>query len=77
MQRYRFSDLGSDGPEHVASKLIPGRRIAAGGLSFHAPGARTHPEGEHRHDHEEVFCIVQGNGILEVDGRREPVQAAM
>lgn len=30
MQRYRFSDLGSDGPEHVASKLIPGRRIEIG-----------------------------------------------
>lgn len=75
MRRYRLSDLGSEGPEHVASKLIPGRRIAAGGLSFHAPGGRTHPEGEHRHDHHEVFCIMQGQGTLWVDGRTEPVRA--
>jgi hypothetical protein len=62
VRRYRLSDLGSEGPEHVASTLIPGRRIAAGGLSFHAPGGRTHPEGEHRHDGHEVFCILQGKG---------------
>ena len=75
MRRYRISDLGSDGPEHVASKLIPGKRIAAGGLSFHAPGGRTHPEGEHYHDHHEVFCIVQGKGRVWVDGREEPIRA--
>ena len=75
MRRYRISDLGSDGPEHVASTLIPGRRIAAGGLSFHAPGGRTHPEGEHRHDGHEVFCILQGKGELWIDGRREPIHA--
>jgi quercetin dioxygenase-like cupin family protein len=75
MRRYTFADLGSDGPEHVANRLIPGKRIAAGGLSFHAPGGRTHAEGEHRHDHEEVFCIVQGKGFVEIDGRREPIHA--
>lgn len=75
MRRYKLSDLSSDGPAHVASKLIPGQRIAAGGLSFHAPGGRTHPEGEHRHDHEEVFCLMQGKGTLWIDGKEEPVHA--
>jgi quercetin dioxygenase-like cupin family protein len=75
MRRYRFADLGAEGAEHVASKLVPGKRIAAGGLSFHAPGGRTHPEGDHRHPEEEVFCIVQGRGVLEVDGRREAIHA--
>jgi quercetin dioxygenase-like cupin family protein len=75
MRRYRLADLGSDGPEHVAHKIVPGKRIATGGLSFHTPGGRTHPEGEHRHDHEEVFCVVQGKGEIWIDGRREPVHA--
>ena len=75
MRRDRIADLGSEGPEHVASRLIPGRRLAAGGLSFHAPGGRTHPEGEHRHDGPEVFCLLQGQGELWLDGRREPIHA--
>jgi quercetin dioxygenase-like cupin family protein len=75
MRRYQFRHLGSEGPEHIASKLIPGKRIAAGGVSFHAPGARTHPEGTHRHDHEEVFCILQGTGRLWIDGKEEPLHA--
>ena len=75
MKRYRFADLGSAGAEHVASRLVPGKRIAAGGLSFHAPGGRTHPEGTHRHDHDEVFCLVQGKGTLWIDGKTEPVHA--
>ena len=75
MKRYTFADLGSSGPEHVASQLIPGKRIAHGGLSFHTPGMRTHSEGEHRHEDEEVFCIMQGRGQIEIDGRLEPIQA--
>jgi quercetin dioxygenase-like cupin family protein len=75
VRRFRIVDLGSEGPEHVASRLVPGKRIAAGGLSFHAPGGRTHPEGEHRHDGHEVFCLLQGKGEIWVDGRREPIHA--
>jgi quercetin dioxygenase-like cupin family protein len=75
MKRYRLKDLDSGGVEHVASKIIPGKRLAHGGLSFHAPGSRTHAEGEHRHDNEEVFCFLQGKGELELDGKRYPVRA--
>ncbi len=75
MKRYRFSDLGSDGPEHVVSKLVPGKYIAHGGLSFHKVGWRTHSEGVHVHGDREVFCILQGQGVIEIDGRTEPVHA--
>lgn len=75
MKRYRFSDLDSTGPEHVAAQLIPGRRIDHGGLSFHTPGMRTHDEGDHRHDNEEVFCIMQGKGSIEINGQSEPIHA--
>lgn len=76
MKRYRFADLGSSGPEHVVSALVPGRYINHGALSFHAVGMRTHHEGVHIHpDDREIFCIMQGQGEIEIDGRREPVHA--
>jgi mannose-6-phosphate isomerase-like protein (cupin superfamily) len=75
LKRYTFADLGSDGPEHVATKLVPGAYIARGGLSFHPIGFRTHGEGAHVHDDREVFCIMQGQGVIEIDGRTEPVHA--
>ena len=75
MKRFTFSDLGSDGPMHVAQELVPGAYIDHGGLSFHAVGFRTHAEGHHVHDNAEVFCIMQGQGEIEIDGRREPLHA--
>jgi hypothetical protein len=75
MKRLKISDLGSDGPQHVVHKLVPGAYIDHGGLSFHAVGFRTHPEGQHVHDNEEIFCILQGQGEIEIDGRREPLHA--
>ena len=75
MKRYTFDALGSNGPEHVAAGLVPGKYIARGGLSFHAIGFRTHSEGAHVHQDREVFCIMQGQGVIEIDGRVEPVHA--
>lgn len=76
MKRYTFADLGSDGLTHVAARLIPGRRVDRGGLAFHTAGERVHADEEvHVHDDEEVFCIVQGRGHLEIAGRIEPLAA--
>ena len=75
MKRLKISDLGSDGPQHVVHELVPGAYIDHGGLSFHTVGFRTHPEGEHVHDNEEIFIILQGRGEIEIDGRREPLHA--
>jgi quercetin dioxygenase-like cupin family protein len=75
MIRLKISDLGSDGPQHVVHKLVPGAYIYRGALSFHAPGQRTHAEGHHVHDDREIFCIMQGRGEIEIDGRREPLHA--
>ena len=74
MKRYRLKDLIRAAWSTSGSALIPGKRLAHGGC-FHAPGGRTHAEGEHRHDNEEVFCFLQGKGVLELDGKRYPVRA--
>lgn len=75
MKRYHFNTLRSGGGGHVASGLVPGARLSEGGLSFHTPGMRTHDDGPHVHDREEVFCIMQGKGVIEVNGVTEPIQA--
>lgn len=75
MKRYRISDLGPVQGEHVAEGIVPGRYIHQGGLSFHPPGWRTHAEGNHRHDSHEVFVILQGRGEIEINGRRQPIEA--
>jgi mannose-6-phosphate isomerase-like protein (cupin superfamily) len=75
MKRFKFSDLHSEGPEHIAANLVPDKYIVHGGLSFHTVGWRTHPEGEHRHAYYEVFGIMQGRGEIEINGQREPIHA--
>jgi mannose-6-phosphate isomerase-like protein (cupin superfamily) len=57
------------------SKLVPGKYIVHGGLSFHPIGWRTHSEGNHVHDDAEIFCFMQGRGEVEVDGRIVPIHA--
>ena len=75
MRRYRLRDLDGEISERVGEALVPGAYIHHGGLSFHAIGFRTHPEGEHVHDSHEVFVILQGRGQIELNGTLEPVRA--
>ena len=78
MQRYTLAALAPPGDTalHVAARLLPGARIASGGLSFHTPGMRTHgDQARHVHDDHEVFVIMQGRGWIEIEGRREAIAA--
>lgn len=76
MQRYRWKDLKEVVSTHFLEGILPGKRLYAGGLSFHPPGFRVHAEEEkHTHPDCEVFCILQGKGLLEIEGRLEPLQA--
>ncbi|NLN18052.1 MAG: cupin domain-containing protein [Firmicutes bacterium] len=76
MRRYRIGDLNAKGTEHVASHLLKGEALTRGGLSFTKPGHRTHDGHEHRHDDdEEMFIILQGKGLVQIDGRQEPISA--
>ena len=77
MRRFTFADLGSDGQLHVAARIVAGHRLGSGGLAFHTAGQRAHAdEPRHTHAHEEeIFCIMQGHGTLELDDRVEPLRA--
>jgi quercetin dioxygenase-like cupin family protein len=76
MKRYRISEIEL-APEggHVFQGLLDGKKIYSGGLSFHTPGKVTHAGGPHTHADQEMFCLLQGEGWIEVGGVREPVRA--
>jgi len=79
MKRYRLSDLTDTSEGHFLEGLVAGSRIGGGGLSFPAGGRRSHtadgPGGRdyHTHDDYEVFVILQGKGVMELDGREHPM----
>ncbi len=67
------------GKTHILSGLVSGEYLSHGGLSFKAPGHRSHDvgctckscDGEGRHVHaddHEVFIILQGKARMEVNG---------
>ena len=77
VKRYRITDLpGTPGESHFLASLVPGRRFYHGGLSFHPPRMVTHDEHRpHVEVDHEVFCLLQGEGWIEIDGVREPAAA--
>ena len=77
MRKLTFSDLKStpDGG-HFLTGIMEGKRLYHGGLSFHAPGTVTHDEHRpHVEVDQEVFCLLQGEGWLELDGVRHEAKA--
>ncbi|GAA5187879.1 hypothetical protein GCM10023322_37210 [Rugosimonospora acidiphila] len=74
MRKLSLDDLsrGKDGP--VLSDAVPGHVLERGGVSTYLAGQRTHPEGRHVHDVPEVFTILQGSGLIEIDGEQTPFQ---
>jgi mannose-6-phosphate isomerase-like protein (cupin superfamily) len=50
------------------------RKIDHGGVYIFEPGQTAHPEPRHVHDTAEVFIIVQGKGVIPIDGVEYPVK---
>jgi mannose-6-phosphate isomerase-like protein (cupin superfamily) len=79
MKLLRLCDLDDVRDGHFLPEVIPGAYLNKGGLTFKAPGERTHtadgPGGADRHVHEdcEVFLILQGRAEMEIDGQRHPL----
>ena len=74
MKRYRLTELPDTHEGHILTGVISGRYINKGTMSYKPPGFRTHPEGNHVHDDEEIFVILQGKAQMEVDGELIPLE---
>ena len=81
MKHLRVSDLADIRAGHFIKGIIPGDFIYQGGMSFKKPGQRTHDvgckcpscDGKGRHVHtddSEVFVILQGKGVMEINGKK-------
>jgi mannose-6-phosphate isomerase-like protein (cupin superfamily) len=79
MKRYRLSDLSGLAESHAMGSILPGEYLCAGGLAFTKPGERSHthdgPDGRDYHVHPdcEAFVILQGTGMVEIDGSKHPL----
>lgn len=60
------------------SRLLPtllgDKRITGGGIYVFKPGETAHPEAVHVHDVDEVFIVVQGTGVIPIDGVEYPMK---
>ena len=72
MIRLRIEDL-----EPTESILFPEELgeaiVVSGGVYVFKPGETAHPEAVHVHDVDEVFIVVQGSGVLPIDGVDHPI----
>jgi mannose-6-phosphate isomerase-like protein (cupin superfamily) len=75
MKRYSLTDLTGRGQGPVLQTVVPGYEIERGGITRYEHGARSHPEGHHVHTVPEAFLILQGSGVIEVDGVGTEFQA--
>jgi len=69
----RISDL-----KPTDSRLMPDyfgdKKILRGGVVVFKPGQTAHPEPRHVHETDEVFILIQGKGILPIEGVEYPVK---
>lgn len=80
MRKLALTDLaGAAGPDGVDGPVlagaVPGYHLERGGITRYEAGTRSHPEGHHIHTVPEVFVILQGSGVIEIDGAGTPFRA--
>ncbi len=68
MDKLTLGDLRAQAAGPVMAGTLPGYHIERGGITRYEAGARSHPEGHHVHTVPEVFVILQGSGVIEIDG---------
>jgi mannose-6-phosphate isomerase-like protein (cupin superfamily) len=80
VKRYRLNQLPDVTEGHFLKGIIPGQYLCQGSLSYKKPNVRTHtndgPGGKDWHVHEddyEVFILLQGKAVMEVNGERIPM----
>ena len=84
MKKLRLADLDDVRDGHFLGKTLPGAFLNRGGLSYKKPNQRTHDvdcgcaecdgHGHHVHADEcEVFVILQGKAVMEINGQPHPL----
>ena len=74
VKKLTLSSVSSDGL-HLMPDLLGEAGIHHGGVKVFAPGETAHPEPRHVHEKDEVFILLQGEGVLPIDGEEYPVKA--
>ncbi len=74
MKRLRLRDLQDVTDGHFLKGIIPGEFLCQGALSFKHPGQRTHGTDPHVHEDHEVFVLLQGKAVMEIDGEPHHMQ---
>lgn len=69
----RITDL-KPGDSRLMPNLLGDKKIDHGGVYIFKPGETAHPEPRHVHDTAEVFMIIQGKGVIPIDGVEYPVK---
>jgi mannose-6-phosphate isomerase-like protein (cupin superfamily) len=59
---------------YLLPELLGEKRVTGGGIYVFKPGETAHPEPRHVHDVDEVFIIVQGRGVIPIDGVEYPIK---
>jgi len=72
MKRLRLNQLPDNREGHFLKGVVDGEYLSKGTMSPKPPGFRTHSEGVHVHDSEEIFIILQGKGHMELNGELHP-----
>jgi mannose-6-phosphate isomerase-like protein (cupin superfamily) len=75
VKRFDVGDLAAGGAGPVIATIAGGFQVERGGITRYEAGARSHPEGRHIHTVPEVFVILQGSGVIEIDGSSQAFEA--
>lgn len=67
MNKLRITELQPT-PLHLLADVLGDANVAGGGVYIFKPGETAHPEARHAHEVDEVFIVLQGRGVLPIDG---------
>ena len=79
MIKLRLNQLPDVREGHFLKGLIAGEYLCQGILSYKPPGLRTHTDDGaggrdwHMHEDSEVFIILQGKAMMELNGEMHPM----
>ncbi|NQT19608.1 MAG: cupin domain-containing protein [Planctomycetes bacterium] len=72
MKKLTVAELNSHS-SRLLPQLLGDAKITGGGVYVFKPGETAHPEPRHVHEVDEVFIMLQGTGVIPIDGVDYPV----